>query len=60
MQTLTIERQQNDLIKSILNIKSLDLLKKVASYLRREEKKQIAKEEQDDTCMTKREHYDDK
>ncbi|MBO6118156.1 MAG: hypothetical protein J6P44_06410 [Bacteroidales bacterium] len=57
MATMTLERRQNDLIRSILNIKSQDLLKKVSSYIKHEEKKSMATEETDDTCMTKEEFF---
>lgn len=55
MATLTIERQQNDIIRSILNIKNPEILKDLRSYIKKKSKEKTV---EDDTVMTKEEFFD--
>ncbi|MBQ9312618.1 MAG: hypothetical protein IJ213_06180 [Bacteroidales bacterium] len=55
MATLTIERQQNDIIRSILNIKNPEILKDLRSYIKKKSKEKTV---EDDTIMTKEEFFD--
>lgn len=55
MQSLAVERMQNALIKSILNIKNEDILKKIQVSIEYAEKKD---EPIDETCMSKQEFFD--
>ena len=54
MQAATIESRQNDLIRSILSIRDLDVLNRLQVSVRRAKKKAA---EKDDTCMTKEEFF---
>ena len=54
MQAATIESRQNDLIRSILSIRDLDVLSRLQVSVRRAKKKAA---EKDDTCMTKEEFF---
>ena len=58
MNTISVERRQNDLIRSILGIKDIDTLKSLQASVSRAKKKAAAKCE-DDTCMTKEEFFDE-
>jgi len=54
MQAATIESRQNDLIRSILSIRDLDVLNRLQVSVRRAKQKAA---EKDDTCMTKEEFF---
>ena len=54
MQAATIESRQNDLIRSILSIRDLDVLNRLQVSVRRAKQKAA---EKDDTCMTKEEVF---
>lgn len=56
MNTISVERRQNDLIRSILGIKDIDTLKSLQASVSRAKKKAAAKCE-DYTCMTKEEFF---
>lgn len=56
MNTISVERRQNDLIRSIFGIKDIDTLKSLQASVSRAKKKAAAKCE-DDTCMTKEEFF---
>ncbi len=58
MPSLSIERQQTDIIKSILAINNSKFLSDVKAYISRRKSKENAKvQEIDDTCMTKEEFF---
>ncbi|MBO6117569.1 MAG: hypothetical protein J6P44_03395 [Bacteroidales bacterium] len=54
MPALTIERQQTDIIKSVLNIRNPEVLKDLRSYIKKKDKQETPK---DDTLMTKEEFF---
>ncbi|MBQ9312403.1 MAG: hypothetical protein IJ213_05080 [Bacteroidales bacterium] len=54
MPSLTIERQQYDIIKSVLNIRDPKLLKDLSLFIKENSKQETAK---DDTLLTKEEFF---
>ena len=54
MPSLTIERQQYDIIKSVLNIRNPKLLKDLSLFIKENSKQETAK---DDTLLTKEEFF---
>ncbi|MBQ9253921.1 MAG: hypothetical protein IJ180_04005 [Bacteroidales bacterium] len=54
MPSLTIERQQYDIIKSVLNIRNPKLLKDLSLFIKENSKQETAK---DDTLLTKGEFF---
>lgn len=57
MATMTLERQRNDIIKSIRKTTDTNLLDKIASLLNYKAVNEPQVEKKDDTCMTKEEFF---